>query len=171
MPATITIQTYQDTHRQAVIDLVVNIQQNEFQVPVTVADQPDLTDIPNFCQVKNGNFWVALHQNEVVGTIALLDSGNGVGTLRKMFVKAEFRGREHNIAQQLLDELWSWATQHRFEGVYLGTIERLQAARRFYERNNFELIEKTNLPAEFPIMAVDTHFYAKQVETFAEKEA
>ena len=163
MTATIAIQPYQDKHRQAVIDLVVNIQQNEFQVPVKVADQPDLTDIPNFCQVRNGNFWVALHQEEVVGTIALLDSGNSVGTLRKMFVKAEFRGSQYGIAQKLLDELWDWATQHHFEGVYLGTIERLQAARRFYERNNFELIEKNNLPVEFPIMAVDTHFYAKRV--------
>lgn len=163
MPNSIIIQAYQVNHRQAVIDLVVNIQQNEFQVPVTLADQPDLIDISGFCQVKNGNFWVALYQDEVVGTIALLDSGNGVGTLRKMFVKASFRGKEWGIAQKLLDELWAWATIHGFAGVYLGTIERLQAARRFYEKNNFELIEKNNLPAEFPIMAVDTHFYTKKV--------
>lgn len=163
MPHAIFVQTYQNHHREAVIDLVVNIQQNEFQVPVTLADQPDLTDIPSFCQVKNGNFWVALYQNEVVGTIALLDSGNGVGTLRKMFVKANFRGKEWGIAQKLLDELWTWAASHGYAGVYLGTIERLQAARRFYEKNGFELIQKNNLPAQFPMMAVDTHFYAKQV--------
>lgn len=159
----VQIIPYVNTYREQVIALVLNIQQNEFQVPVTLADQPDLSDIPAYCQVKNGNFWIAVIDEQVVGTIALLDSGNGVGTLRKMFVKAEFRGKQYNIAQQLLDELWHWASLHHYKAIYLGTIERLLAARRFYERNEFQLIPKQDLPTEFPIMAVDTHFYVKEV--------
>jgi hypothetical protein len=47
--------------------------------------------------------------------------------------------------------------------LYLGTIERLQAAIRFYERNGFTYLPKQDLPASFPIMAVDTHFYVKKI--------
>jgi putative acetyltransferase len=155
---------YQDQHRQQVIALVLHIQQNEFNVPVTLEGQPDLNDIPNVCQVKNGNFWVVLNSdNEVVGTICLLDSGDGVGTLRKMFVRADYRGKIYNTATLLLETLWQWAVDKSFKTVYLGTIERLLAARRFYERNGFELVDKQSLPPQFPVMAVDTHFYKKDI--------
>lgn len=30
---------------------------------------------------------------------------------------------------------------------------------RFYERNGFELIDKSELPDSFPLMRWDTHFY------------
>ena len=56
----VQIIPYVNTYREQVIALVLNIQQNEFQVPVTLADQPDLSDIPAYCQVKNGNFWIAI---------------------------------------------------------------------------------------------------------------
>ncbi len=34
----------------------LHIQQNEFKVPITINEQPDLMDIENFYQ-KDGNFW------------------------------------------------------------------------------------------------------------------
>jgi ribosomal protein S18 acetylase RimI-like enzyme len=80
-----------------------------------------------------------------------------------MFVKKEFRGKEHGIAQKLLDILVESAQENQITNVYLGTLERLQAAIRFYERNGFTLIEKQNLPSVFPIMPVDTHFFEKEI--------
>ncbi len=150
--------TYQDVHQAQIIDLILTIQQKEFQVPITAADQPDLKIIPDFYQQGGGNFWVTLHDDKVVGTIALIDAGGGVGALRKMFIHKDFRSK-YGIAQQLLDTLLAYAAQHGIHTVCLGTIERLAAARRFYERNGFELILKENLPSQFPIMAVDTLFY------------
>ena len=47
---------------------------------------------PGFYRRGNGNFWVALADGEVVGTLALLDLGEGQGALRKMFVQAPHRG-------------------------------------------------------------------------------
>ena len=94
--AVIRIQPYDALHQQGVIDTILPIQQLEFRVPVTLADQPDLLDIPGFYQTGAGNFWVALADGcgtgEVVGTIALRDFGNGCGALRKMFVKGSYRG-------------------------------------------------------------------------------
>jgi GNAT superfamily N-acetyltransferase len=155
---------YQPQHREEVISLVLNIQQNEFNVPVTLEGQPDLHDIPRYCQINKGNFWVAISpQSEVVGTICLLDGGDGVGVLRKMFVRADYRGATHGIAQGLLATLWDWAIEKGFNEVYLGTQEMLQAACRFYERNHFERVEIGDLPSQFPRMAVDKRFYRKKV--------
>ena len=154
--------TYRHEHKEQIIALILNIQQNEFQVPVTLEDQPDLQIIPDFYQVKNGQFWVALHGEEVVGTISLIDCGDGVGCIRKMFVKAEFRSN-YGIAQHLLDNLLAHAKKHDITSVYLGTVAKLKAAIRFYERNGFVFLEKSALPAQFPLMTVDTHFYWKNL--------
>lgn len=159
------ISTFEEGHQDAIIKMILNIQQNEFQVPITIDDQPDLMIIPAFYQSKKGNFWVALHENEVIGTIALIDCGEGVGTLRKMFVKKEFRGKEFGIGQKLWDTLKIWAEEHDYKHIYLGTVEKLQAAIRFYEKNGFTWIEKASLPESFPIMEVDTHFYQYQINS------
>jgi putative acetyltransferase len=161
----ITIQPFENQDTNQIVNLILNIQQNEFQVPITINEQQDLLNIPSFYQHGKGNFWVAKakSEGEVVGTIALIDCGENVGTIRKMFVKKEFRGKEHGIAQRLLDILESSSRENGITNLYLGTLERLQAAIRFYERNGFTLIEKQNLPSVFPLMPVDTHFFEKEI--------
>ena len=144
---------------QQVVDLIVSIQQKEFNIPITAEDQPDLLDIPNYYQKYQGNFWVALHNEEVVGTISLLDIGNGQSALRKMFVHQHYRGSEKGIARNLLKTLLDWAKLHRFREIYLGTTPFFLAAHRFYEKNGFTEISKKDLPKTFPLMEVDTKFY------------
>jgi GNAT superfamily N-acetyltransferase len=80
--------------------------------------------------------------------------------LRKMFVAPSYRGRECGVAQRLLDTLLDWSRARAVRQIYLGTTARFHAAHRFYEKNGFRLVEPTELPASFPVMQVDTRFYA-----------
>jgi GNAT superfamily N-acetyltransferase len=155
----IAIQPFATKYADAVASLILPIQQQEFSVPVTLADQPDLTDIPGFYQARHGNFWIALDDGIVVGTIGLLDIGAGLGALRKMFVARSHRGAQFGVARHLLDELLGWTRAHAFTGVYLGTTAKFLAAHRFYEKNGFLEIRQEQLPASFPVMKVDTKFY------------
>jgi N-acetylglutamate synthase-like GNAT family acetyltransferase len=139
--------------------LVVGIQRNEFQIPITLEDQPDLQDISAFYQQGAGNFWIALSEEEVVGTLALLDLGNHQAALRKMFVHASYRGPIHGLSGRLLATLLEWARARDVKHVYLGTTEKFLAAHRFYERNGFKQIAASQLPASFPKMVLDTRFY------------
>ena len=143
----------------AIAAVILPIQQVEFGIPVTLESQPDLSDILAFYQHGCGNFWVAEVDGTIVGTIALLDIGNGNAALRKMFVAEPFRGREHGVAQSLLQELLQWAATKRVARIYLGTTEKFLAAHRFYEKNGFTEIAQSELPVAFQIMAVDTRFY------------
>lgn len=156
----IQIQTYSPEHAAGVIDVILPIQQQEFGIPITLEGQPDLQDIAGFYQKGRGNFWVALDEGRVVGTISLLDIGNDQVALRKKFVAASHRGREHGTAARLLEGAIAWARQQRVRQIYLGTTAKFLAAHRFYEKNGFRLIEKTELPPAFPVMVVDTRFYA-----------
>jgi N-acetylglutamate synthase-like GNAT family acetyltransferase len=141
--------------------LIIGIQRDEFHIPIALEDQPDLQGIPAFYQRGAGNFWVALAEGEVVGTVALLDLGDGQAALRKMFVHANYRGRPQGVSARLLDTLLQWSGAHGVKEVYLGTTEKFVAAHRFYERNGFQQIAAIELPPSFPRMAVDTRFYRR----------
>jgi len=150
---------YVDKYEQAVIDLILHIQQKEFNVPVTIQDQPDLQNIPSFYKKGNGNFWVALDGDKVVGTIGIIDFGDDQLALRKMFVHRDHRGKENGAAQLLLDELKGWCRQKKVKSVFLGTIDSMHAASRFYRKNGFTELLKTELPGTFPLMQVDNMFF------------
>ena len=156
------IITYLPEHQDSIAELITTIQQKEFGVPITLQDQPDLLDIDNFYRQKNGNFWCAVNEkSEVVGTIALIDVGESFGTIRKMFVKADYRGKETGVAAALINVLETWAKEHNMTSLYLGTFDRLKASHRFYEKNDFARIEPEGLPTKFPRMRVDNVFYRK----------
>ncbi|HEY8969701.1 MAG TPA: GNAT family N-acetyltransferase [Puia sp.] len=150
---------YNKAYLQDLARLVTNIQQNEFGIPITLEEQPDLLDIPGFFLVGKGNFWLALMNGSVVGCIALKDIGNGRGALRKMFVDARYRGKQHGVGQGLLDILLAWAREKGFLEILLGTTDKFLAAHRFYEKNGFLSIPKDSLPQEFPVASVDSIFY------------
>jgi hypothetical protein len=82
------IQPYSEKYKADIASLILNIQNNEFNVPVTLNDQPDLLDIQNFYFKNNGGFWLALENEKLIATIALIDIGVGQAALRKMFVHA-----------------------------------------------------------------------------------
>ena len=159
-----TVESLSNGHSQQVIDLILPIQQIEFNVPITLKDQPDLLDIEGVYTLPGGHFWGALKNEEVIGTIALIHTGHAAGAIRKMFVKKEYRGREFGIAQQLLDTLIGYCREKGIKDVYLGTVHVLKAAQRFYERNGFNQIAMNDLPAYFPRMAADEIFYHLSIQ-------
>jgi N-acetylglutamate synthase-like GNAT family acetyltransferase len=149
----------------------VGIQRNEFGIEITAAEQPDLHDIPAFYQVRSGNFWVAVADGRVVGTISLLDIGNHQGALRKMFVHPEFRGPRYGTATRLLDALLDWTRHKEVREIFLGTTAKFLAAHRFYAKHGFSEITPSALPPAFPIMRVDTRFFHRRIETADQHES
>ena len=154
-----SIEIYQDNYKDRVIDLILNIQNEEFRIPITREQQPDLSEIPKYYQVNNGGFWIARLNEKIIGTIALLDIGNNKGALRKMFVDKNYRGKEFGVGQKLLNSLIAWARQKGVTEIFLGTTEKFIGAQRFYEKNGFIDFQKQDLPKEFPVMDVDVKFY------------
>ncbi|RFU65162.1 GNAT family N-acetyltransferase [Peribacillus glennii] len=153
------IKEYSSEYQTEVVDLILEIQQEEYNVPITKDDQPDLFEIEDFYQTGKGNFWVALYNGKVVGTISLLDIGDSHVALRKLFVKKEFRGSTYNTANLLLNRAIEWAREQSIKAIYLGTTPQFVAAHRFYEKNGFENIDVEELPDSFPILKVDKKFY------------
>lgn len=159
MKDTITIRPIFNEYCQQIIDIILPIQQIEFNVPVTLEAQPDLLDIETNYHQGGGIFFGAFTGKELIGTIALINTGHNAGALRKMFVKKEYRGKELGVAQKLLEVLLQFCRDKQIADVYLGTVEMLKAAHRFYERNGFVLTDIKDFPPYFPRMVADNRFY------------
>ncbi|HEY9256913.1 GNAT family N-acetyltransferase, partial [Chitinophaga sp.] len=117
-----TIRMIDNQFRQQVIDIILPIQQIEFNIPITIEDQPDLNDIEINYHQTGGGFWGAMVDGELVGTIALIATGHQAGAIRKMFVKKDFRGKELGLAQQLLNQLIDYCKKNQITDLYLGTV-------------------------------------------------
>jgi N-acetylglutamate synthase-like GNAT family acetyltransferase len=159
----IKIIPFSPSHAAGVVDVILPIQQSEFDIPISLEAQPDLQNIPGFYQHGTGNFWVAMSSDEVVGTVALLGIDNSQVALRKMFVKASYRGAEHGVAKLLLETSIQWCRTRKVKEIFLGTTAKFLAAHRFYEKNEFREIPRSDLPAKFPVMVVDTKFYCRKL--------
>ncbi|SDI33503.1 GNAT family N-acetyltransferase [Mucilaginibacter sp. P25] len=159
MDTTPVISSLNNTYCQQIIDIILPIQQIEFNVPITLEAQPDLFDIETNYHQTGGDFWGAIYNKQLVGTIALIAFDNNSAAIRKMFVLKEYRGKELGIAQLLLNNLIDYCKQNNIAHIYLGTVEMLKAAHRFYEKNGFTHLAKQDLPESFPLMAADTIFY------------
>lgn len=159
----VRIVPFSPEYQRGVVSVILPIQQAEFAIPVTLDDQPDLGDIPGFYQRDRGQFWVALDEGRVVGTLGLLDIGNDQAALRKMFVAAAHRGAGPGVARRLLAQLLDWCAERGLREIYLGTTAKFLAAHRFYEKHGFTEIARDRLPAAFPVMVVDTKFYTTTV--------
>ena len=154
------IEPFKPGMKDQVLDLILPIQQQEFRVPITAADQPDLAAVPEVYQKGRGGFWVGLADDEVVGSIGLIDFGSG-GALRKMFLRKDQRGS--GLAQALFETLLAHAKARGLQAIWLGTLPHMHAAHRFYERNGFTRAEPEMLPSDFPRVAVDTMFYRRDL--------
>lgn len=153
------IREYRSEDQKQVVDLILSIQQEEYGVAITAEDQPDLFKVEEVYQTGKGNFWTALYEDQVVGTISLLDIGSNNVALRKMFVAEGFRGATFHTAKLLLDAAKQWASEQEVEAIYLGTTPLFLAAHRFYAKHGFERIEQTDLPEGFPVLEVDKLFF------------
>ncbi|MBI9078979.1 MAG: GNAT family N-acetyltransferase [Pseudodesulfovibrio sp.] len=153
------IKPYENEDPDLVIDLITSIQIQEFGVATSAEKQTDLSDIPGYYQQGIGNFWLASVGDDLAGTIAIKDVGNGIAALRKMFVKKNYRGKQMGVAAALMATLLEWSGDVGVREIYLGTVDVYHAAHRFYEKNGFVEVPREQVPLSVPLMDVDVKFY------------
>ena len=87
--------------------------------------------------------WIALADDQVAGSVALRDAGDGVYVLKRMYLDPSQRGR--GIGKRLLATALEWARGNGAAVVSLDTTERMVAARGLYEAAGF-----VHVPGESP---------------------
>ncbi len=148
----ITIKEFEPAYQSAATAHILDIENNEFAMGLTLEQQTDIVDIPKGYKQSGGNFWIALDEDELIGTSGIYSLPDGIGELRRMFVKPHYRGNAFNVGQQLLDISLNWARANGYKKIFLETTEWLAAATKFYLKNNFAIIAKAELPDSIPVL-------------------
>jgi GNAT superfamily N-acetyltransferase len=85
--------------------------------------------------------WVAVDGDDVIGSVALRDLGDGAVELKRMYLRPSARGR--GLGKELLALALEWSREHGFDRVRLDTSERMVAAQRLYEAHGFVRVPGT----------------------------
>jgi GNAT superfamily N-acetyltransferase len=89
--------------------------------------------------VSYAALWVAMQGDDVVGSVALRELGEGAVELKRMYLRPDVRG--HGLGKQLLAVALDWARAHGMQAVRLDTSERMVAAQRLYEAHGFRRVQ------------------------------
>ena len=117
------------------------------KIDLPIDEQPDLSDIRASYMAKGGNFWIALFEGEVVGTIGLMRLNEEWSVLKKFFVRSDFRCRK--VGLSLYNQLISFAKDRGVKHLILDTPSVALRSHTFYERAGFKRICKTSLPISY----------------------
>lgn len=92
------IETYSGKYDEEIISLILSIQNNEAKIGLSLAEQPDLLNICQYYQQSGGEFWIALCDGNVIGTIGLMLKEQNCAVMKKFFVKKEYRSQKVGLA-------------------------------------------------------------------------
>lgn len=157
----ITIIPFEESYTQDVIDLVLHFQNDGSRPLVTVADQPDLLHIRDSYLRAGGNFWLAVDDGKLAGSIGMLPYGAEIAILKKFFVYEPYQGHPIHLGQQLYAAFLQFAREQGFHTILLDTPKNTVRAHRFYEVAGFQKVTKQELPVSYhhPYADVDCDFF------------
>ncbi len=150
--------------RKQIVNMISNIQENEFCIPITEETNACILKAEEeYHYNKSYNFWYAVNgEGEILGSIGLKLVNNTCGQIKKFFVIEKYRGK--GVAEKLMQTLSKAASKHEFNVLYLGTIDVLKAAQKFYIKNGFTKINKNELSSDFQTNPLDNCFFKKELK-------
>lgn len=160
----VRIRRFDPDDQQAVVALVLDIQQREFGLALSEENQRDLKDITAYFSAPSSSFWVAEEEaGHIVGCIGLEAMSPKVAVMRKFMVHPNWRGSGNGVSRALLDQFEDGAAKLGVERIILSTVAATRAAQRFYEKSGYLRIDRTNLPTEYTPGPLDSVFFSKYV--------
>lgn len=128
------IITYSENYRETVNQLMHNIMVDEFgfhQFSNNILACSNLEYLEG-----NNRLWIATDNNEIIGTIGIIEKNSNHAIIKKLYVKESHRGT--GLAKKLLDLCIDYANTLGYDYIYLETYDRLKRANSFYAKHGFE---------------------------------
>lgn len=97
--------------------------------------EEELATLPGKYAPPNGELLIGLVNDEIEGCVAFRFLEPGVCEMKRLFVRPD--ARSSGLGGQLVEEILKGASAAGYGKMVLDTLDRLQNARKLYERNGF----------------------------------
>ena len=105
---------------------------------------------------RGGFLWLAKAGEEIVGTVGIMDEGNGIFELIKMCVAESWRGK--GISKLLIETCLQKVKELGGKKLILFSNHQLQTALKLYEKYGFKNVEVTDSPFETADVKMELEF-------------
>lgn len=99
----------------------------------------DLDD-PSIYKKSGGIFYVLKYNKEVVGTIAVINKGNTIAELKRLYVDKRYRGK--GFGSLLFDKAIKFCRKNSFSKVEFETNKKFTKAHRLYKKRGWEVVKE-----------------------------
>ena len=124
-------------------------------VPTQSAWDDDVQNVEGHYLGGGSHFWVAEEAGRIIGMAAIHRLGPGTAELKRMRVARD--RRRQGLGQRLLELAEEFCRVQGYARIVLDTTDRMEAARRLYEKNGFAITHEMTL-ADRRI-----YYYAKEL--------
>lgn len=122
-------------------------------------DLQDVMDMEEHYIKNGGNFWIAIDEDKIIGTIAL-ENGGDIGILKRLYIKKEYQHK--GIGTKLYNAFEEYIKEKtNIKTIYLACGRVLENAHKFYIKNGFKKID--NLEIEMYTVEGDD-FFKKEIK-------
>ena len=137
-------QAYADSVRELFIRvnrlLAPSRMKDAFEDYIAASLAEEIDRIPAYYGERNGWFWIATIDQQVVGMFGLEPSGPGAMELRRMYVDPDYRRR--GIAQNMLQRAEAFCRDSHQSRLDLSTSEIQSDAVAFYKSAGYQLVRE-----------------------------
>lgn len=118
----------------------------------------DLINIKDYYIKNGGNFWIALDNDKIIGTIAIENRGN-IGILKRFYVDTEYQNL--GIGNSLYNIFEDYVKNNTtIKTLYLACGRVLTNAHKFYKKNNWIQIDQLEIDMH---VSIDDDFFKKDL--------
>lgn len=100
----------------------------------------DLNDPKKYYLDKGGMFYVMKNDEEIIGTVGVINKGNHSAELKRMYVNKKYQGK--GFGKMLLEKAILFCKENNFIKLELETNKLFTVAHTFYQKNGFKIISE-----------------------------
>ncbi len=133
-----SIVRYSPSNQQSVKKLILE-ELLKFGFPYNPQYDYDLDDPEKFYIKKGGMFFVLKNDEDLLGTIAVINHGNHA-ELKRMYIKEKYQA--HGFGAKLLEEAIRFCKKSNLNAIKLETNKKFLNAHKFYLKHGFKIIDE-----------------------------
>lgn len=100
----------------------------------------DLEDPKKHYIEQGGMFFVLKDDGEIIGTVAIINKGNNIAELKRLYVNKKYQGK--GLGSKLLSAAIAYCKEHGFIKLEFETNKKFTKAHLLYQKRGFKTVKE-----------------------------